>query len=150
VLPADGTDPVENALAITRELERFSPSLAARERWLVLNKTDLVDAGQLQAIRERLLDSLAWEGPIYEIAAISGVGTEQLCNAIMERLETLRELEDKDPEIAAAEQAFQQQLQAESRERIAALRERRKSARAEASDELDDDDDYDVDVEYAP
>ena len=47
VFPMDATDPVENALAIERELANFSPALSRRERWLVLNKTDLIDAEAL-------------------------------------------------------------------------------------------------------
>ena len=43
VAPFDGSDPAADAVAVVGELERFSPELAARERWLVLNKTDLVE-----------------------------------------------------------------------------------------------------------
>ena len=45
--PIDGSDPVENALSITRELERFSATLAQRERWLVLNKADLLTEDEI-------------------------------------------------------------------------------------------------------
>ncbi|MDP6537776.1 MAG: GTPase ObgE, partial [Gammaproteobacteria bacterium] len=43
VMPVDGSDPVANAESIVQELEKFSPTLAKKERWLVLNKVDLVD-----------------------------------------------------------------------------------------------------------
>ena len=147
VCPADGSNPVDNALAITRELERFSPALSARERWLVLNKTDLLDDDDLSERRRALVEALDWNGRVYEISAISGEGTEQLCQDIMVRLEELRDLEATDPEAAEQEKARQAALQAEARERIAELRRRKKADRA---DEHDDDDDYDVEVEYVP
>ena len=147
VAPFDGSDPMENALAISRELERFSPALAARERWLVLNKTDLVDSERVAEVRRELVSALDWEGPVYEIAAITGAGTDKLCGDIMTRLEALREREAQEPEAAAEELARQQQLQAEARERIAELHARRRVA---VDEDADDDDDHDVEIEYAP
>ncbi len=152
VAPFDGTQPVDNALAITRELERFSPALAQLERWLVLNKTDLIDIEQLAALRSELLEALDWSGPVYEIAAISATGTDTLCGDLMSRLEELRTLEAEDPDAAAAERERQLALQAEARERIAELRRQRKASVTDAADEDDDfdEDDFDVDVEYVP
>jgi GTP-binding protein len=147
VSPFDGSDPVENALAITRELQRFSPALAARERWLVLNKTDLLDADALAALRQSMVSALDWKGPVYAISALAGEGTEKLCQDIMTRLEALREEETQDPEAAERERERQRALQEEARERIAELRLQRKAARADSDD---DDDDYGVEVEYVP
>ena len=39
---SDSGDPIQDARVILKELKRYSPELAARERWLVLNKLDLV------------------------------------------------------------------------------------------------------------
>ncbi|MEP5764577.1 MAG: Obg family GTPase CgtA [Halieaceae bacterium] len=154
VSPFDGSDPVENALSISRELQRFSPALAARERWLVLNKTDLIDTADLAELREKLLSALDWQGPVYEIAAISADGTDRLCADIMVRLETCREQEEKDPEAAEAELTRQRELQAEARQRMAELRQRKSNSDdldgESDEDDFDDDDDHDVDVEYVP
>jgi GTP-binding protein len=49
VAPFDESDPAQQALSIVRELERFSPTLAARPRWLVLNKIDLIDEDTFEA-----------------------------------------------------------------------------------------------------
>ncbi|HBQ41915.1 MAG TPA: GTPase ObgE, partial [Halieaceae bacterium] len=76
--PVDGSEPADAALAIVRELERFSPTLAGRQRWLILNKVDLVPEGELAPRRAALLEALAWEGPVYETAAISAEGTRRL------------------------------------------------------------------------
>ena len=43
VLPVDNSNPVDNAQKIVVEVEKFSDTLAKKERWLVLNKTDLID-----------------------------------------------------------------------------------------------------------
>ena len=40
--PDPDADPVKDARAIAAELKKFSPELATRERWLVLNKIDLL------------------------------------------------------------------------------------------------------------
>lgn len=147
--PYDGTDPAESALAIAGELERFSPTLAARERWLVLNKRDLVDDETFAERRAAVLDVLAWDGPVYEIAAISGDGTQALCGDLMTYLEQCREEESADPEVAEAELETQRRMQREARQRIAELRGG-VVAREEDDDDDFDDDDYDVDVEYVP
>jgi GTP-binding protein len=155
--PFDGTEPAEAALSIVRELERFSPALAKLDRWLVLNKMDLVDAEQLAERRQAVLEALDWQGPVYEIAAISATGTEPLCWDIMMQLEEWRSAEAADPEVAEAELQRQRALQIEARERIEELRQLRRSGAfndAVEGDELDDDefddDDDDVEVEYVP
>jgi GTP-binding protein len=144
--PFDDSDPAEAALSIVRELERFSPTLAGRERWLLLNKRDLLDDETFQARREAVVAALNWQGPVYEIAAISAQGTDALCGDLMNHLEQLKAAEQADPELAERERQLQSQMQQEARERIAQLRASQQRARRGD----DDDDDYDVDVEYAP
>ncbi len=147
VAPVDGSDPAENALAITRELQRFSPTLARRERWLVLNKTDLVDEETLAGVRAGVVEALDWSGPLYEISALAGVGTDALCGDVMTHLERVKEAEAEDPERLESEREAQRAMQAEARERIDELRAQRRARRAKDDE---DDDDYDVEVEYAP
>jgi len=146
--PWDGVEPAESALAIVRELQRFSPALAARERWLVLNKTDLLDPEALAERRRVLLGALDWQGPVYAISALQARGTAQLCADLMRRLEELHEQEALHPELAQAERELQRRMQEEARECIARLRGQRRGAGAEGDDW--DEDDYDVDVEYVP
>ena len=55
----------------------------------MLNKVDLLGASELAALRARLLEALAWQGPVYEISALSGAGTRRLVGDIMNRLEEL-------------------------------------------------------------
>ena len=150
--PFDGVEPADAAVAIAAELGRFSPTLATRERWLVLNKTDLVDAETLAQRKAATLEALDWRGPVYEISAIKGEGTDVLCGDLMNYLEELREREAADAELARADVQLQQQMQEEARQRIAELRSRHKRGPdvEEADDDDWDDDEYDVDVEYVP
>ena len=147
VAPIDGSDPAEAARAVIRELERFSPTLAARPRWLVLNKIDLLDEAEIAACRERVVAALGWEGPVYEISAVSGQHTNTLCGDLMTHLETQAEALRSDSDADAAEQLAQEQMQREARERIASLQAARAAARARAKEGLDEDDD-EIEVEY--
>lgn len=89
VAPVDGTDPVDTARKIVLELEKYSPELAARDRWLVLNKLDLVAEDERGALCARIVDELGWQGPVFRISAATGEGTQELVYAVMDHLEQL-------------------------------------------------------------
>ncbi len=78
VLPPDGSDPVAAVEGIANELQLFSPTLAGRERWLVLNKVDLLLQDEREKVCREIIERLQWSGPVYRVAAISGEGTAQL------------------------------------------------------------------------
>lgn len=145
--PWDDEAPAEHACAIVREIESFSPLLAARPRWLVLNKADALDDETRDQRAQEVIDALDWQGPVFVISALAGEGTEALCQAIMTQLEEWREAERLDPELAEQEQALQSALQAEARARIEQGRIKVVDLEDDDEDE-DDDDDYDVEVEY--
>jgi GTP-binding protein len=147
VAPIDGSNPADAASAVIRELQRFSPTLAARPRWLILNKTDLIDETALATCRAEIVSALSWEGPVYEISAVAQHGTERLCGDLMTYLEAQAEQFRSDPDAAEAELAAQTRMQQEARERIEALQAVRAEARAAAKAGRDDDED-DVVVEY--
>lgn len=151
--PYDGTDPAQAAQSIAEELARFSPLLAARERWLVLNKRDLLDEKEFEARSQALRSALDWEGRVYSIAAISGEGTDRLCADLMTFIEERKAAELADPALAQAEQQLQCEMQSQARARIEQLREQHRAARRGGDSDFDpddNDDDYDVDVEYRP
>ena len=147
ICPIDGSDPIENARSIVRELESFSPTLAKRDRWLVLNKTDLLLDDEVEEKKQALVKALNWEGPVYAVSSIGRMGTESLCEQLLGHLEVLWAQEKEDPDYAEQELQTQLQMQAEARERIDALRARHKSKKAQKGND-DDDDDHDVEVEY--
>ena len=79
-------DPVRDAKAIIKELKRYDAALAAKDRWVVLNKTDMLDPEtgrkQLDDLRKRL--RLARGTPLFEISALTGDGLKPLLFAIMD------------------------------------------------------------------
>ena len=88
VAPYEGSgDPVKDAKAIVNELKKFSPELYERERWLVLNKLDLLPSEDRETRCKTIIKGLKWKGPVFRISAISGEGTRELCQKVMERLE---------------------------------------------------------------
>src|SRR5215212_63911 len=85
---AEPADSVHAVLTIAGELQHFDPALAAKERWLVCNKIDLLTLEQQLAVRQHLLEQLDWQGPAFMISAASREGTQELMNQIMSYLET--------------------------------------------------------------
>ncbi|MDP1194643.1 GTPase ObgE, partial [Klebsiella pneumoniae] len=75
------------AEVIVSELTKFSPSLAERDRWLVLNKCDQILEEEHEERVKEIVDRLEWEGPVYVISAIAKEGTERLTRDIMRYLE---------------------------------------------------------------
>ncbi|VAX05453.1 GTP-binding protein Obg [hydrothermal vent metagenome] len=91
MLPTDeSSDPAMDVRSIIKEVEQFGGDLAERERWLVLNKKDLLDDEEFAQRQQQLLESLSWEGPVFAISALEGEGTQQLVYALMEYLEDLK------------------------------------------------------------
>ena len=153
IAPLDESDPSEAAVSIVRELERFSPTLASRPRWLILNKVDLIDETLLAERKAAVLSALNWTGPVYEISALSREGTRRLSGDLMTYIEGLNETLAEDDAAMQAEREAQTAMQQEARERIEALRSaKRDESRAQNSEQVEDDDDDDGDdgvaVEY--
>jgi GTP-binding protein len=88
--PGPDADPVKDARAIAKELKKFSAELAAKERWLVLNKLDLMPADEAAKRCKDIVRRLRWKGPVHEISGLARQGTEKLCQTIMTRLEEIR------------------------------------------------------------
>ena len=91
VAPLDGSDPVGDVQAIVRELEKFSMELGERERWLVLNKIDLLPKAERQRACRDIVQRLDWKGPVFEISALSKQGTRPLQLAIMAYIDKRRQ-----------------------------------------------------------
>lgn len=151
--PYDGKEPKEAIEEIVGELEGFSPTLASRERWLVLNKLDMVPEDERDQRCEELIKAIGWSGPVYKVSALNKEGLEALTWDIMRWIEAKSEAEANDEELAQMEAGLKEAMQQEARVRLEEYKAARKNRRAQG-DDLDDDDfdddDYDVEVEYAP
>ncbi len=85
--PDPQSDPVKDVRAIVAELKKFSPELAAKPRWLVVNKCDLVPDEDLERRARELIRRLRYRGPTFVISGATGRGTRELCASIMNFLE---------------------------------------------------------------
>jgi GTP-binding protein len=91
MLPPDpDADPVADAKAIVGELKKYDPELAAKPRWLVINKMDLLPAEEAKARATQIVRGLRFTGPVFLISGATGEGTRPLVEAVMQLLESIR------------------------------------------------------------
>ncbi|SDK37836.1 Obg family GTPase CgtA [Pseudomonas indica] len=146
--PVDGSDPAEAAEVIIRELEKFSPALAERDRWLVLNKADqLLEEEREERVRS-VVERLDWKGPVHVISALESEGTESLTQSIMRYLDERELRKVEEPAYAEALAELDRRIEDEARARLQALDDRRALRRAglKSVDDIGDDD-WDDDFE---
>ena len=146
--PFDGADPAVQAQVIIDELNRFSPELAKRERWLVLNKLDLLPTDERDSRCAQVIEALNWHGPVFKVSAISKQGTEDVCLKVMDFLEHRKQQLEENPQLAEVELVHRNTVETEAREKIESLARARRAARKAQDD--DDFDDDEVEVEYRP
>jgi len=147
--PIDSSDPTAAAALLRTELEKFSPTLAQREAWLVLNKADLLPEAEARTAAAMVVRALGWTAPWFVISAAQRDGTRALCEAIMNHLEELAREREENPDAAQREVALQEAMQQEARARIAQLQSQRKSGSDGSGDDRDDGD-GDTEVFHAP
>lgn len=102
VVDSEQRDVVEQIQMIASELAQFNEVLATRPRWLLLNKTDVLDADDMQALEQRIRTSLDWQGPIYTISAIRPDSLDRVISDAMNHIEELTDAERADEAQAAA------------------------------------------------
>ncbi|QKQ23895.1 Obg family GTPase CgtA [Candidatus Ruthia endofausta] len=78
ILPADGSDPVENFLTIEKELKKYDQGLSSKPRLLAINKMDLLPEGDRDTMVQSLLKSTRHKGKVYGISALNGLGCKDL------------------------------------------------------------------------
>jgi len=92
-------DPVREAHAIVEELRKYDEidqpvdPLAEKPRWLLLNKTDLIDASERADRIAGFIRDFGWAGPVFAISAITGEGCKPLVFAIMDHIDAMRAAE---------------------------------------------------------
>ena len=109
-MDTEGTDPVAEAHALTQELAKYDEALAAKPRWIVLNKIDLVPEDERPALIEKYRKALADDGrPFFVMSAATREGTQELVKAIAEELHR-RQKEAEAARAIAEEKAAQEEL----------------------------------------
>ncbi|HIF9497032.1 TPA: Obg family GTPase CgtA [Photobacterium damselae] len=145
LLPADGSDPVENTFTIINELEQYSEKLTGKPRWLVFNKVDLMPEDEANEKIQEILDALAWEDKYCRISALNRLGTQELCYDLMEFIEQLpREIE--------IEEEKQEKVEFKWDDYHAEQVKRHQKDDDDDDDDWEDwnEDDYDVEIIYKP
>ncbi|MBN2865207.1 MAG: GTPase ObgE [Thiotrichales bacterium] len=94
-------DPVNSIRVIQKELEKYSEELAGKERWLVLNKTDLLLDDEVEEVCNRIVEETQWQGPVFRISAVAHSGTTELVNEIAYQLEQNRKAHFEEMDAAA-------------------------------------------------
>ncbi|GAD23234.1 Obg family GTPase CgtA [Acidovorax sp. MR-S7] len=82
----DSVDPVAQAKAIVGELKKYDAQLYDKPRWLVLNKLDMVPAEERAARVKDFARRFKWNGPVFEISALTREGCEPLVQAIYQHV----------------------------------------------------------------
>lgn len=147
LLPADGSDPIENAFTILNELDQYSEKLANKPRWIVFNKVDLLPEDEAQAKIEAILEALAWEDDYYCISALNRMGTKELTYDLMKQIESMPVEVFEEDETDTEEKKVEFKWDDYHEQQV---------KKAESSDDDDDDwddwneDDYDVEIIYKP
>ncbi|MGZ8153735.1 MAG: Obg family GTPase CgtA [Burkholderiales bacterium] len=88
VAPPDAeADPVRDARSIVNELKKYDVALYRKERWLVLNKIDLLPEESREKTVRAFVRRLGWKGRTFMISALTGYGCRELVFAVMDHLE---------------------------------------------------------------
>lgn len=93
VAPIDEQSVEAQMAQVAHELGEFSDELLQRERWLVLNKCDLLSEDQLLELEGRLREQ--FDLPIYRCSAATGQGVEAITQACMRWLSEQEEGTDE-------------------------------------------------------
>jgi GTP-binding protein len=118
IAPIDGSDPIDNFHVIEGELKKYSEGIAAKNRWIVFTKSDLLPADEARAKVKEISGQMGLTYSQFQISAITGEGTQALTSAIAQYLEALaareetKELDvlDGDKEEKIREEVHQQSL----------------------------------------
>lgn len=94
VAPVDGSDPVANIQAIAHELGKYSQELLNKERWLILNKIDILPDDEVAKHCDDIVKRLNWQGKVFCISGAAHEGTELLAQEAMNYLEGKGQEED--------------------------------------------------------
>ena len=69
------------------ELREYGESVSGKDRWLVLNKIDLLPEDEIHQIVQQCIHEIGWQLPYYVISTVTRTGLKELCNDIILYLE---------------------------------------------------------------
>ena len=80
--PDPAADPVRDARAGVAELKKYDAELAAKPRWLLINKIDLLPPEEREARVADIVRRLRYKGPVFAVSAVTRGGLEPLVQRI--------------------------------------------------------------------
>ncbi len=86
IAPIDGSDFIENTKKIIHELAKFDEALLKKDRWLVINKIDLLEEAEYKKREQALIDALNWTGKVFTISAYCRQNLDKLCYSVGQAL----------------------------------------------------------------
>ncbi len=92
-------DPVAEAKAIVKELQKYDQMLYEKPRWLVLNKLDMVPAEEREARVKDFIKRFKWKGPVFEISALTREGCETLIRSIYDHVAAIKAPPPEDADV---------------------------------------------------
>ena len=93
ILPSDGSNPVDNYVAIESELKKFDEGLFAKHRVLAINKVDLIEKENHNKVINKFMKKAKYKGKVFNISALNGFGCKSLIFGLSELIE--RENDEK-------------------------------------------------------
>src|SRR6202451_1948519 len=66
--PDPDADPVKDARTIVAELKKFAADLGSKERWLIINKIDLLEGAEAARRAKEIVRRLRWKGPVFLVS----------------------------------------------------------------------------------
>ncbi len=85
--PDPNEDPVKDVRIIAAEIKKFARDLAQKDRWLLINKIDLLEPSEARRRVKDIVRRLKWKRPVFQISGATGQGTRELIDAVMAYLE---------------------------------------------------------------
>jgi len=82
-------DPADDVRTIETQLRQYSEALFGKERWLVLNKVDLLAEHEIASRGQETIERIGWERPVFFVSALTGQGCRELVSRVQGRLDAM-------------------------------------------------------------
>ncbi len=76
---------------LDNELREYGDSVSGKDRWLVLNKVDLLPEDEIDKTVQKCIKDIDWQLPYYVVSTITRTGLNELCNDIIHYLDRYEE-----------------------------------------------------------
>ena len=128
IAPIDGSNPIDNCRLIEQELAKYSTGIAAKPRWLVFTKLDMMPPAAAQDTIQEIAAALELT-QYFAISSVAGTGLQPLLQSIATYIKTASTRADT-PQQAAHESLVRQEVHDHSLTKRSIRQEERKKHKA--------------------